>query len=698
MNPELATRLRTDKEFAKKISKLVKDYANVGFSPINYWTAEFDVAHDMLNAFKPSTKGDFDKLERGHPRDYVLPMTATQITTMTTYITQMLYGSETPHRVEGRGREDEVKAEFLNQLLKWNTEQQPTYTLGYLWIQDCLVFNRGIFYNHWAPVFRPDVVEEDFVDTDGALVAEVNEFGDPIIDDMGSIVTKKVTKVVNKKVAGYAAMSIVSPYDFCMDPSVPVVRMQEGRFCGHRFKIPWTELKRRAGLDPSDPAYVMPEAVEAMKKRRQKSSGLIPSINGNGGVGSGRPDTMMSRSAFERQRGSSPLSTDAANSEDVGVVEAFELWVRIAGKSYELNDSDEPIIWQVVLANDVVLSMSESTYLHGMFPYSVAEGRPNAHYQFAPSWTMLLYGLQKHVDYLKDRHSEALQRTVGNVFLIDPNAVDVKDFLNPDKEGLIMTLKAGAAGKNINEVFQQIPIKDLTENFTEEAQQFISYAEVVTGATMSMQGGQGEANSATEFAGTQQMAAGRLSNLARLLSVQGLVPQTKQFVAMFQQFMDFEQTVRYAPDPLTAPVSMEGMDRLIITSDVIQGEFDIIAHDGTLPGTDGKKVAAIVRLLESAAAFPQVFTPAPGNIDPKKLILAAAKSSGLDTGRFQYDEQSIAAAGPGIALLQGVQGSPMPVGQPQRPPGPAAASPAVPPVASPGLPNVGPVQPHPASV
>ena len=50
-----------------------------------------------------------------------------------------------------------------------------------------------------------------------------------------------------------------------MDPAVPVVRMVTVGFAATGSKIPWTELKRRSALDPSDPAYVMPEAVEAMK-------------------------------------------------------------------------------------------------------------------------------------------------------------------------------------------------------------------------------------------------------------------------------------------------------------------------------------------------------------------------------------------------------------------------------------------------
>ena len=75
------------------------------------------------------SKHDIDALERSHPKRYILPMSATQITTMATYIAQVLFGQETPWKVEGRRPEDDVPAELVNNLLRWNAEQQSTYQL-----------------------------------------------------------------------------------------------------------------------------------------------------------------------------------------------------------------------------------------------------------------------------------------------------------------------------------------------------------------------------------------------------------------------------------------------------------------------------------------------------------------------------------------------------------------------------------------
>jgi hypothetical protein len=337
--------------------------------------------------------------------------------------------------------------------------------------------------------------------------------------------------------------------------------------------------------------------------------------------------------------------------------------------------------------------MVESTYDHGMFPYSYAEGRPSAHYQFGPSWAFMLKGLQDHVDYLKNRHQEAIMRTVGNVFVVNPHYVDTEDFMNPDKEGLLIPLKPAAVGQKISDVIQQIPIKDLTEGFTEEMKGFVDYSESVTGANNNMQGVGDGSGTATEFAGTQQMAAGRMSNIARLVSVQALVPQTRQFVSMFQQFLEDTQKVRYVADPFESPTALLNVPVLEISRDTIQGEFDFIAHDGSLPNGDSKKVAAIARLMQAAQAFPQAFVPGPGNIDPRALIIAGAKASGLtDVERYFYDPTTFKSAVAGQVGLSMPGMTQAPVG---APPGPAPATPTLPDLAPPGIEPLMPTQPRP---
>ena len=158
----------------KRISTTVREYLQLGTNNVEYWSGEWDYAHDMLMAYASLTKNDFENLDKGHPRRFILPMTATQLTTMGTFIAQVLFGDDQPHKVSGRGPEDEVPAEHLNTLLKWNAEQQPTYNIGYLWVMDCLTYNRGIMYNSWAPIFKP---VREYVSVE--IPGEVDEEGNP---------------------------------------------------------------------------------------------------------------------------------------------------------------------------------------------------------------------------------------------------------------------------------------------------------------------------------------------------------------------------------------------------------------------------------------------------------------------------------------------------------------------------------------
>lgn len=630
MDRVLARRLEGDEDFQKKVTKLVKDYVNLGLTTLNYYIDEFDAAWDTLMCYAPLTKADLENLERNHPRRFILPMTTVQISTMTTFISQALFGEATPHKVEGRGPEDEVPAEHLNQLLRWNAEQQPTYLLGYLWIQDVLTFNRGIFYNSWSPIYKTRMEEvevEDPEDVDEAT---------------GQPKTYLRTQKTRVPAGGFCRTHLVSPYDFFCDPALPLWRMQSGRFAGHRTVISWHELKRRSELPVDHPEYVLPSAVKQLSERHSKKKSVANPI---GKPPSGSYSRPLSRTAFERNRSTSPNVQQTANKDDPGMIECYETWIRLVPADNDLYDGQDEVIFQSLLGNgDVLLSVGESTYEHDQLPYSVAEGRPNAYYQFSPSMVIMLKSLQDYVDYLKNRHQEALMRTVGNVFIARADKVNLADFLNPEKEGMVIPVLPEAGGDKLDDIIRQVPIQDMTKDFRNEIESFVTFSETVSGASQAMQGVADGKGTATEFAGTQQMGAGRLTALARLISVEGLVPQCKQVVANFQQFLDAPMAMRFVPS-LGMPAAFAGISALTITRDIIQGEFDFIAHDGTLPGTDNKKVAAMTRALEGAAEFPQFFSPQPGNLDARAMLLALLKAAGVNVENFQFTAQSLAAMG-----------------------------------------------------
>jgi hypothetical protein len=636
MEKSLVNKLKKDPHIADKIVAVCEQYISAGETVLNQFATGFNTAHDTYNCYRALTKDDIELYDRGAPKFYTLPMTATHVSTMASFITGTLFGNDSPLKVSARGPEDEQAADLVNQLLKWNQEQHKAgfYQLGYFWVESALLYNRGIMYESWKTrnELTFETVQEE-VEPARTELEENPETGEEVMVEYPAVF-EEVTRKVRKPAGGYNHLEIISPYDGLFDPAFPLYRFQEGRFAGHRTFISWADLRARSKKEVISSEYVFPEAVD---KLRGVKNGMDATSNVSNKTNN---ENLLSRTEWERTGNASAmqqfLSTDK---HDGGLVVIHELWVRLVPKDFELGSGTEPELFRIMLGNKKeLLAIEESTYLHDEFPYAIGEARPSAFYAFAPSWAIMLKPLQDMVDYLKDRHQDALARTVGNVFVVRSQFVDVEDFTNPKKEGLILSVTDNTPpSMPLEEIVKQIPISDMTASFNSEMGALMSFAEQITAASTGQGGGEQE-GSATQFVSQMEMASGRLMTVARLLSQQGLLPQTRRFVKNFQQFIDDETVIRIRGNQLEVRPSFLATAQtpfITINRDTIQGEFDFSVDDITLPGTQTRQVAAATRVLEAATAYPQIIDPTdPTAIDLKAVFLWTLKSSGLNIENF----------------------------------------------------------------
>jgi len=704
---------------------------------VNDFDSAYDVANALAAMPDGTTFSQFDKTDRSMSRNYSHPCGSTQLEVLATAISQILFGGETNRRVTARNDDDEVKAEAVNQLLAWNDSQNEMYATGYDWVMDSIVTNRGVMYDHWCHLYE---TTKEAVEYSMPYVAEIDPVTRKKLPKPADYKPIKKTrwKTVQKPAGGYSKQEVISPYDFICDPALPIKNMQRGRYAGHRVTLTWQELKRRSELDPEDYDYVLPRVVEKLKnaKARKGMTGISASNTTTTSTsrsywerhrrGMTTPDLGMTDKVNKDDGGTVEcwLITVRAKPKTF--------------KIYE--DEEYELIEMLMSGETDLLSVNIKNNAHGQYPYAVGESRSGAHAQFTPGRALMMKPTQDMIDVLKGAHAEQVERagslflgdgTKCDVAQVLTDKTRVRQLILKNEE---------AGNTPNAQILQQMRVDDPTANFVGEMQFWEGVMEKSSGALAQIQGQtEDPSQTLGQYQDVQQMAMGRLSTIARNLSSRTLVPQTRRIVMDLQQFMPDTMKLRitgdnddeYDPDepppkymdvrrePVTAE-EMEAMkgdspeiaeakmaagvepiprDPLLGDDDVtaqqkisrgevpnmpdpvlgapdIQFGFDVTPHDGAMPGTDARAVAACARLIEASTnpAFqPSFDNTVPGNIDPKALIVWTARKAGLPIKNFlitrataqKNAKERLIAEGGGMPPPQAAGAPPMPpTGQP----------------------------------
>lgn len=710
MDPTIAIRLDDrkgnefyDSTFAGKMQQLARNYIDAGVQALNYHIADFDAVTDLVEMYAPvESAANFEKLDRNAAINMRHPMTFIEMVTLTTFIAQILFGGEQARSVDAQGEDDQQKADDVNALLAYNDSKLGIYLQGWLWIWMAVVYNRGVWYESTDQdvTVEREPVEED--DLSKPKVPALKADGSPRMRGGKPVMEfQKRIRYRNKRTRTgfYNKLDIVSPYDFICDPELPLLRFQEGRFAGHRVMIPWYELKRRSELDPSDDQYVLPGLVRKMKENSGRGTGMSPTTMGSS------QGANSSRTYYERQKQMGTVSGSAATigggnaiSKDGGVCECYLLQVRAKPKTLDMYDDDDFEIIQILAnATGEILSAQVRPNKHDEFTYACAEGFPSAVRQFSPGFGLKIKPCQDRVDDLNLTHSNA-QKRMGNILLIDDAKCDVNNLLSRDKNGLMIMRKLEGKGVPPEECVYQIPLKDTTAGYNDEMAMWVKIAENTTGAHAFVQG-QTEDPSQTlgQFDAVKQMAVGRISSVARMISEQALKPQTRRFVCNYQQFAPETMVVRVIGkgqdfDPETPPEKWRTVEKANI-----QGSFDVVAHDGALPGADNRIVAALARTIEvfgsNPILAPGVDMKRPGAINLVEVAKYMLKKGGAPIGDMLISREQAQINTRYELAAQGMPQPPPPEAQPgltpptdpatgapsteQLPPAPTAAPPAL---------------------
>ena len=181
----------------------------------------------------------------------------------------------------------------------------------------------------------------------------------------------------------------------------------------------------------------------------------------------------------------------------------------------------------------------------------------------------------------------------------------MKDVLDPLPGG-IWRLKPAAYGTDPALVAKQLPVVDVTQLHMKDTQFIWEMTQRIVGVTDNLMGLQqpGGRKTATEVRTASTAGINRLKTNAEYFSAMGWSQLSQMALQNSQQFYSLERQFKIAGDLMA--VGGGDTSSRIITKDDIQGFYDFVAVDGTIPIDRFAQANLWTQLLAQLRNFPQI--------------------------------------------------------------------------------------------
>jgi len=543
---------------------------------------------------------DPSKKEMPFERAIVVPMSLSVLTVRLTQL-MAIFGSRDPMiQLEGRGPEDVKPAKLMEALLGYDLQQMASFAVLYAFCQDAEKYGLGVIHDCWE-------VEEGWRMQPPPPVP-------PMIAQMmtamglgGLLRPKQVWGTLRE----YNLWEPVDPYAYWPDPRVPVSQVQHGEFVGHRIYRGGMYFKERAASAGSGGVYF--------------NLDVLPKVGGKGPQRSGR--ARWDLGDFQLR--------EAPEGDDRGYYGLDSMEIKLVPREWKLGPGERPEIWKFAWVDDAVIVRAHpSGYAHGQFSYAVGESVPDEHALLNPGMIENLDGIQRTINWLVNSHIENVRKHLNDAVIYPPSLVEEADLLQPGPARHIrLTAKGEELVTNgqisIGQILMQLPWADVTRQHLNTVNQLFDMAQRLA-ATSDPQMSQTTDDERT-LGEVQQVIASssqRIAITARMLDTQALMPLSYRAIANRQQFTELEQFVR-----ITGELSRElgGVDRLLLKPADIAGQFDYIAHAGTVPPDPARFAGVWAKLLEAGAQIPQLTQPGPDGrqLDLREVFNQGARAMGV---------------------------------------------------------------------
>ena len=569
-----------------------------------------------------------------------------------TYLMDVYTSIRPLFRYTGGGGEDMTPAEFIEQVIEYQTTSpyiRDKMLLSHVF-QDLVIYNMACIRVAWIKKTSTQSRIQKYL-----MGVPINTNVHPLLQ---SIITKQR---IQEEVTSYEGNQcvLIDPFDLLPDTRFPLSRMNEGEFIGSLCVKSWSDIEEYA----SEGILFNTEYVEDLGRQ-----GVFNRITD--GASSLRAQIHSTNQTNNQSTNITGIDV-GSNSKWKDGVQLLDIERRLIPKNNGLEWADYDASWHskvqtilfTIINGQVVCRAEPLTNLHKKFSYLLCELESDGHTFGHRGMMEDLAGFQEELSWYHNFRMESSRQISNGKSIVDPSMLEMSDFANTVPGGYVRKTPQYYGIPIEGNAYFPIDTPDITQNLIMDSKTVYEMAKLLMGIndTMTGQVSSGR-HTATEAGAAQQLASNRLKATAEIIDTYFFEPFSDILKQNTQQFLSEEFYNKIVGKHAGNQQVKNFLNRPL---DEIMGDFNYMRRDGLVP----------MNKLQEAAIFQTWYRDTISNPLLLKIFnIVKIFSKGLEKVGIKNPEdyvldpkyyENLMAVVPDSAIQTGVQsGNMQPMGQP----------------------------------
>ncbi len=539
--------LRPDSTLHQRLVALLIERANASRDVLSNKFEMWNKIDKKLTVFIPLDQKELDLQEADvrKPVSTVVPISFATLEVLLTYMVEAL-AVDPIFRYEGVGPEDVIGAALLQQIVNVQMARSGGALAIYTMLRDELTYGFGAMVPTWTKRlgFRRVAKQRSFLSTLRGKILSLPglaEAREEYVQFEGNELTP------------------IDPYMYLPDPSVPINDVQKGEYVGWIVR---DNLMRMLAEERTDDSMFNVQYLKSFD---------------------GKSVLFLDQSARDKDS----VRSVGEGFGNTRAVDNIYMCVNLIPAEWGIGNRVYPEKWSFRLSGDAIIThMAPLNLDHNMFPVVVCAPNFDGHGNTPVSMLEYVQGMHEFIDFLYNAMVANQRKSIHDMFVVDPERVNLLDVMNPGP-GKLIRLRKKAWGHGIKDAIEQLKVSDVTAGNIDESVKLMALIDQMTGAEDTVRGNLRSSSadiSATEFQGSQGAALSRLEKHAKIAGMQALTPLAHMVASQTQQFMEMDTYVKIIGDYEQVLAGEYGdVSRVPVSPFDLLINYDVTPSDGSHP-------------------------------------------------------------------------------------------------------------------